>query len=325
MKKIVCAALVFSAAGILFAAGGREKAAPATDWPSGPVQLVVPSKPGGGTDIQARIFANYLQGKIGKPVVVLDQDSGGGTVAYETVRTAKPDGLTLLFFHTSIIVNYHTGRYDHPISDFTTIANMQSYPPQVYAVSSKAKWNNMKEFVEDARKNPGKYVFGVALGGTSHFIAGQIMMSENVDLKLVEASAEVDKVAAIQGGHIDMGNLGASAARQYIQAGKMKVLALIDPGRDPAFPEFIPAVEQGVNTSWQAPLILWGPPNMDQAIVEKINAACKDMEKDPTALDQLVKLSSRYKYMNVEDSQKFVQSEDEKIGALAKKLGLAKK
>ena len=222
-----------------------------------------------------------------------------------------------------MLVNYHTGKYDHSLSDFTTVAVAQSYPPQVYAVAADAPWNTMKDFVADARKNPGKLSVGIALGGTTHFIAGTIIMNENVDLKLVEAANEVDKVAAIQGGFIDLGNLGTASAKQYVEAGKMKVLCLIDPVPDPQFPEFIPAVDQGVNISWIAPLVLWGPKGMDPAVVDAINAATKEMGNDPKVKDQLAKMSSAFMYRNVADAQKLISDEDRKIGALADKLGIA--
>lgn len=294
-------------------------------WPTGAIKLVIPSKAGGGTDVMGRIFADYLQRKTGAPVAVINQPGGGGTVGYEMVRTAKPDGQTLLFMHTSIMIHAHTGRYPHPMSDFTPIAMGQIYPSQVYAVAPDAPWNTLKDFVDDARANPGKLTVGVSLGGTTHFMAGLIEQSENVKLKMVEASAEVDKVAAIQGGHIDMGNLGARSAEQFVAEHKMKVLALTDPEPNPDFPEFVPAVDQGVNVSWQTPLIVFGPAGMDPATVEAINEATRGMADDPAMRDSLKKMSSSYVYRNVADTRAYVDKEDERIAQLAEKLGIAAK
>ena len=325
MKKTVSILLcLLAAVSMLTAEGNSEKGAEA-QWPRGPVQIIVGARAGGGTDLMARVFSDYLQRELGSPVVVVNQPAGGGTVAYEQVRTAKTDGQTLLFMHTGMLIYNHTGRYDHPVSDFTTIAIAQSYPPQVYAVAPDAPWENMKEFVEDARQNPGKRTVGVALGGTTHFIAGTIMMEENVELKLVEAASEVDKVAAIQGGHIDLGNLGSSSAAQYEEAGKMKVLCLIDPTPDPKYPQYVPAIDQGLNFSWIAPLVVWGPKGMDPAIVEKINTATRNMGTDPGVQEQLKKMSSAYTYYTVKEAQELIRKEDEKIAALAEKLGLAAK
>ena len=323
MKRIGIILLCLLLASAFVMAEGSSEKGSAPQWPKGPVQIVVGAKAGGGTDLMARIFSDYLQRELNSPVVVINQPAGGGTVAYEQVRTSKPDGQTLLFMHTGMLIFSHTGRYDHPLSDFTTVALAQAYPPQVYAVAPDAPWNSMKDFVEDARKNPGKRTVGVSLGGATHFIAGTIILNENVDLKLVEASSEVDKVAAIQGGHIDIGNLGTSSAAQFVEAGKMKVLCLIDPTQDPKHPEYVPAIEQGVNVSWYSPLVVWGPKGMDPSVVEKINAATKNMGTDPKVQEQLAKMSSAYTYYNVQEAQELVQKEDDKIKALAEKLGIA--
>lgn len=294
----------------------------AQDWPNGPVKLLVPAKPGGGSDIMSRIYADYLQKQIGSPVVVVNQPAGGGSVAFEELRNAAPDGQTLVFYHIGIIISSHTGRYDHPISDFTTVSVAQAYPPQVLAVAPDAPWNSLKDFTDDAREHPGERIMGVTLGSASHFIAGQIEQSAGVKLKLVEASSEVDKVAAIQGGHIDIGNLGAGPAAQYVQAGDMKVLALLTPDADPKYPDFIPAQAQGVDLGdWSSPNIVWGPPGMDPALVEKINAALKDMGSDKETMDRLAKADSSFTYRDVAASQKVVDGLDERFGALAKSLG----
>ncbi|WP_425101768.1 Bug family tripartite tricarboxylate transporter substrate binding protein [Tropicibacter sp. S64] len=296
----------------------------AEGWPDKTVQLIVPSKPGGGTDVMARIFADYLGRQTGGDVVVVNVDGGGGAIAYNQVMTAKPDGYTILYNHTGLLAGYHTGHSDIGLDSFTTIGIAQNYAPQVYAVAPDAPWNTMKDFVEDARVHPGERTVAVSLGRTTHFIAGLIMMNEDVDLKLLEASAEVDKVAAIQGGHIEMGNLGAGSAKQYEQAGDMKVLCLLDPEPHPAYPEYETCIQQGVNVSWLAPLVLWGPPDMDPALVAEINAATAGMADDATAQEALAKADSVFVYYDVDAANAMMKAEDEKIAALAEKLGLAR-
>lgn len=288
------------------------------------MQLIVPSKPGGGTDVMARIFADYLSRETGGDVVVVNVDGGGGSIAYNQVMGAKPDGHTILFNHTGLIAGYHTGHSDISVDDFTTIAFAQSYPPQVYAVAPDADWQTLKDYVDDAKAHPGKRSVAVSLGRTTHFIAGLMMMNEGIDLRLLEASAEVDKVAAIQGGHIEMGNLGAGAGKQYEASGDMKVLCLLDPEPHPAYPEYQTCVDQGVNVSWLAPLVLWGPPGMDPALVTEIDAATQAMATDPKTQESLAKADSVFTYHDVAATQALIAEEDAKIGKLAATLGIAR-
>ncbi|MCB1387968.1 MAG: tripartite tricarboxylate transporter substrate binding protein [Rhodobacteraceae bacterium] len=306
-----------------FALALAATSAGAQTWPNGPVQIIIPSRPGGGTDIMGRIFADYLQRATGASVAVINQPEGGGTVAQESVRTSAPDGQTLLFQHTGMLVAYQTGRYDHPVSDFTTLGIAQSYPPQVFAVAADAPWNTMREFVDQARAHPGEYTVGVSLGGTTHFIAGTIMMNEEVDLRLVEASAEVDKVAGIQGGFITLGNLGAGSARQYVAAGDMKVLCLIDPTPNPRYPEFETCIDQGVNVSWIAPLVVWGPAGIDPAIADRINAVIRGMGDDATTTEQLASADSSFAPYTLAEADAIIEHENTTIDALARHLGLS--
>lgn len=296
----------------------------ATEWPTKPVQIIVPSKPGGGTDVMARIFSDYLARESGGDVVVVNVAGGGGSIAYNQVMTAEPDGHTILYNHTGLLAGYHTGHSDISLGDFTTIGIAQSYAPQVYAVAADAPWDTMKEFVDDARAHPGDRTVAVSLGRTTHFIAGLIMMNESVDLKLLEASAEVDKVAAIQGGHIEMGNLSAGSAKQYEAAGDMKVLCLLDPEPHSAYPEYETCIQQGVNVSWLAPLVLWGPKGMDAGLVEAINSATAGMAEDAAAQDALKKADSVFVYYDVGAAADLLASEDAKIKSLAEVLGLAR-
>jgi len=298
-------------------------AATAQSWPDGAIRLIIPSRPGGGTDIMGRIFADYLQRTTGAAVAVINQPEGGGIVAQETVRNAAPDGQTLLFQHTVMLVTYETGRYDHPLSAFTTLGIAQSYPPQVFAVAPDAPWETMRDFIDDARQNPGRHTVGVSLGGTTHFIAGVIMMNEGVDLRLVEASAEVDKVAGIQGGHITLGNLGAGPARQYVQSGDMRVLCLIDPTPNERYPEFPTCIDQGVDVSWIAPLVVWGPAGIDPAIAAQINTVIAGMGDDPLTRQQLDTADSSFQPYDLDEAQALLDHERETIAALARHLGLS--
>ncbi len=333
MKKsrIVSVFAASALAALAFAGGAKEGpakdgAAPAkVEWPTGTVQVYVPAKAGGSSDIHARVFAQYMQEATGKPFVVVNQPAGGGSVSYEAVRTAKPDGNTLVFTHTGIIVNYYTGVYDNPIGDFTPVAILQSMPAQVYGVAPNSKWANFKDFVEDAKANPDKVKIGVQMGATTHLIAGNIMRELGIKLKLVQAGDEVEKVAALQGGFIDIANLGAGSAAQYIQAGKMKVVGSLDNVVDSKYPQFIPVKDQGFDVGWASDMCLFGPAGMDPALVARINELTKAYGENPAVKEKLMNMASRFVYRDVAATADYIKKEDAKIGTIAKDLGLSKR
>ena len=137
----------------------------ATDWPNGAVQIYVPSKAGGFADAHARLVATYLQQKLDNPFVVVNQATGSGTVAYANVMNAKPDGYTLLMFHTSFPVACYTGVFKgDPDKDFTTIAAMQNAGNGAIVCSAKAPWNTLNDLVADAKKKARKNKMGCSEG-----------------------------------------------------------------------------------------------------------------------------------------------------------------
>ncbi|WP_439562858.1 Bug family tripartite tricarboxylate transporter substrate binding protein [Roseinatronobacter sp.] len=295
----------------------------AQQWPKGPIHLVVPSSPGGGTDIMGRILADHLQKATSAPVVVINQPGGGGMVAFEQVRNAAPDAQTLLINHTGMLVMYHTGRYSQPLADFTTLGVAMSYPPQVYAVNANAPWQTIGDFVDDARANSDQRTIGVSLGGTTHFIAGSMMLNQDISLRLVEAGPEVDKISGIQGGHIDIGNLGAATAQQFVDAGDMRVLCMITPEPDPEYPEFRPCVEEGVDLNWVSPLVVWGPPGIDPDVALAVNEAISSMADDPDTMARLKATNSQFTPHDLDRSQAAIAALDDHIAQLASHLGLA--
>lgn len=324
--KFAAAVLLSALAASAFAGASSDSGSKAAaSWPTGPVQIYVPARAGGSSDIHGRVFAQYMQEATGKPFVVVNQPGGGGSVSYEAVRTAKGDGSTLVFTHTGIITNYYTGVYDHPMSEFTTLAILQSMPSQVYGVSPNSKWSSFKDFVEDAKANPEKYKIGVQMGATSHLIAGNVMKELGIKLKLAQAGDEVEKVAALQGGFIDIANLASSAAAQYIQAGKMKVVGSLENVLDPSYPQFVPVKDQGYDVGWAADFCLFGPKDMDPALVARINALTKEFGTNPAVQEKLKNMGSRYSYRSVAEAAEYVKKEDAKIGSVAKDLGLSKR
>ncbi|WP_316858730.1 tripartite tricarboxylate transporter substrate binding protein [uncultured Cohaesibacter sp.] len=306
------------------AIGMSLSTAVAQDWPNGPIKMIVPTRPGGGSDISARIFADYMQRKTGASIAVVNQPVGGGNVAFEELLQAKPDGQTLVFYHIGIIINSNTGRYNRSLDEFTTIISGQVYPPQVLAASGDAPWNSLEEFVEAAQKDgPGKHIMGVTFGSASHLVAAEVMKASGIKLKLVEASSEVDKVAALQGGQIDLGIMGITSAKQYVDAGQLKVLAILADKKHAKYPDFIPAKDQNVPMSdWTSPTFLWGPPGMDPALVKKINESMKDFGNDPVSKERLAKSDSSFTYMTVEESNALMHEKDKLYSELAKSVGL---
>lgn len=303
-------------------------AAHAGNWPSGSVQLIVPAKPGGGTDAAARVIAAALGEKTGGNFVVVNNPGGGGAIAAEQVRSAAPDGTTLLFFHTGILSSYHTGGYDHsPIEEFAIAIAMPVAGSYSLAVPADSPYQTMADLVQATKDNPEKITLGVQLRGSSHFMAGLIAMSSGSQFRVVEAGSDADKLVQLQGNQINAALVNTPGALQYVQKGDLRVLATIagTPDRDKNAPDLPSMAELGyADAVYGLDFLILGPKGMDAADVEAVNAAFTAVLADDEITAQLAKMRMPISAMSVADSQTRLKSSDKRVKATAQLLGLAK-
>ncbi|MCO6384653.1 tripartite tricarboxylate transporter substrate binding protein [Oceanicola sp. 502str15] len=321
MKTLGATALAALSLGVMPAA------AQAQEWPSGSVQLVVPAKPGGGTDAAARVLAAALSEQTGGDFVVVNTPGGGGAVAAEQVRTAAPDGQQLLFYHTSLIATYHTGGYDqNPLEEFSLLAAMPVGGSYALAVGADAPYETMGDLMQAATDNPGKITLGVQIRGSSHFMAGLIEMGNDAKFRVVEAGSDADKLVQLQGGQIQAALINTPGTLQYVENGDLRILATISgqPDRDPNAPDYPSAAELGFeNAVYGLDFLVFGPKGMDQGMAEQINAAFGAVLDDPEVSGQLEKMRFPVSHLGLAESRARTVDADKRLGATAKALGLS--
>jgi tripartite-type tricarboxylate transporter receptor subunit TctC len=313
--------LVFAGCGASSSSSSPKKE---VKWPSS-VQLVVAATAGGFADAHARIITQYLQKATGVPFAVVNQADGGGIVAYDTVKNAKPDGSVLLFYHSNFIIACETGVYDaDPVADFTTVAWMEPGGIQVVVVSAKSPYKTLDDYVNAALAKPGQVSFGMQTGGASHFIGALLGKDKGVEFNFIEAGNQTEKIVSVLGGYLDACNISPNAAKQYELSGDMRVLCSTSAYDDPFYPEYKTAVSQGYpSAAFDADYWLIGPKGMDPALVELINGALKGLETDPEIKDALAKQGSVYTWRSPEDSLARMTQQAEALRDVAKSLGLA--
>lgn len=294
----------------------KNESQEAQKWPTGDVTLVVPAAAGGGTDIFARIVANYMQSKTGYNFTVLNQDSGGGMVAYENVRNSKPDGNTLLFWHTGFYVNNYSGTYQYnPNTDFTPISMLSSKnSTQVFVVSAKSEWNNIEDLANAAKAAPNTITYGCQKGGSAQLVAEILMQETESELRLVDAASQTDKITGVVGGNIDVAAISTGAAAQYVDSGDLKVIGIVDKASDPMYPDFTSAVDQGYeNLFWTQNLCIFGPAGIEQSLTESIAAAFDGFSEDETAAKQMEDAKMVMYFLPYEESKAAFVEYDELV------------
>lgn len=323
LKSIITATLTATAL-----TAGSFGLAQAEGWKAGTVKLIVPAKPGGGTDSGARIIAVALEKAIGSPVIVVNNVTGGGAVAAEQVRTAKPDGHTLLYYHTGLVVKYHTGGYTHsPVTDFTTVASLPVGGSFSLAVPANSPYKTAEEFIAATKAKPNKLTLGVQLRGGSHFMSALLQMDSDAKYRIVEAGSDADKFVQLQGNQIDAAIVNTPGTLTYVKSGDLRILATIagTPARDPGAPDSPSLSELGYKKAvYGTDFLILGPLGMDKSVVEKINAAVGTALSDESVSGKLAKMRMPVSHTSVEVGKARLTDSNGKVKVIAEMLGMAK-
>ena len=255
-------------------------------WPTKPVTVVVPFPAGGGTDAFARPLSGQFAKLTGKQLIVDNRGGAGGTLGASIAAKAAPDGYTLFMgaVHHTIAPSMYP-KLDYDIEkDFVPLALMANVPQVVVVNPKRAETQNIKAFIEYARKNPGKLNYGSAGAGTSHHLAGELFKQQTKTfITHIPYRGAGPALQDLIAGNVDMmfDGLGSSAA--HIKGGRIKALMVSGSKRNPAFPDVPSAAEVGLPdytvTTWYG---LWAPKgtpaDIQARIVEELRKAAASDE-----------------------------------------------
>ncbi len=232
---------------LALAAAFAPFSAHAQTWPAHPVRLMVPFPPGGATDIVGRLVGAKMQDVWGQPVVIENKPGAGTVVGTEYVARSAPDGYTLGTVVTAYVINPSL-RSDLPYDTLRDLAGVTQVSVQhlVMAAYPGFPANNIRELIALAKKEPGKLAYATPGSGTAMHLSVELLKtSTGIDLVHVPykggAPAQQDVIA----GRVPILMDVLYAVQPLIKSGKIKVLALLSPQRDPDAPEF-PVVSETV-------------------------------------------------------------------------------
>ncbi len=290
MKRLIIAAAMV--AGFIVAAAPPA----AAEWPADrPIRVLVGFGPGGGTDIVTRIIAQPLSELLHQTIVVENKPGAGGSLASDLVAKAAKDGYTASMIstgHTVSAVMIKSIRYD-AVKDFAAVA-MVANSAFVIVARKDFPANDIKGLVALAKASPGKLNFAsVGVGSTQHFAGELLRQRTGIDVKHIPYRGTPGVLAALLAKQVDYAVELAHAVRGQVQAGELKILAVGTPARWPTIPNVPTVAESGVPgyavTGWYGWVYPAGTP---QAIVDKTNAALRQVLGRPEIRDQLAKVGA---------------------------------
>jgi len=316
--------LMHSAAAITLLLGLGSAFAQA--YPSRPVTLIVPWPAGGSTDRHLRGLAEIASKYLGQNIVVENKPGGGGTIGpSQMALSAKPDGYTVSQFPMGMLRIPHMQKSPwNPLTDFTYIIGVTGYTFGL-TVRADSPYKSFNEYIEAARKEPGKVDYAsTGIGTTPHLNIEEVAINAKVTLNHVPFKGNADSTQALLGGHV-MAQSDATGWDKYVDGGQMRLLVTFGDTRTKRWPGVPTAKELGYGVVSTSPYGIAGPKGMDPAVVKTLHDAFKKAIDDPKHLELLAQLSQDVWYLNSEDYTKWVRDTFGKEKALIERLGLAAK
>lgn len=297
----------------------------ASDFPTKPINVVVPFAPGGSLDISTRPFCEVLSKKTGFPSVLLNKPGSGSLVGSEFVSKSKPDGHTILVFTLSLILR----QIIDPKIEIDVFKDLEPVArffmqPLVVVAKGDSKLQTIDDLVDFARKNPGKLSMGSAgVGATSHFSGELIKKSAKIDFKHVPFNGDGPNITALMGGHIDFLVTSAPAIQGKVASGDLRLLATLSDTRLPDYIEIPTMKERGftdaVMYSWFA---FMAPPGTSKEIVQKLDGYIKATLKDDFIQRTFEKIGFQEAYLSSQEVPGFMRSEYERFKQIAVSQGI---
>src|SRR2546429_2089471 len=198
-------------------------------YPAKPVTLIIPFPPGGSTDIIGRIAADGMARELGQPLVVDNRGGAGGAIGAKAIADAAPDGYTLgiatISTHVVNPIVRTDLRYDS-LKDFSFISQIAAVP-NVVSIHPSVPAQNMAEFIDYARKNPGKLNFGTpGIGSLGHLLGETFKYSAKVNLTHVPYRGAGPALNDALGGQVQVLFDNLPSSLPHIQSGKLRALAV---------------------------------------------------------------------------------------------------
>lgn len=296
-------------------------------YPNRPIEFIIPFPPGGPADTSARIIQPPMSAALGVPIVLQNKAGGGGALAGDYVAKSKPDGYTV-FAATNAPVTIGTAVQDlsYKPTDFTPVGE---YMVDVSVIVAKAggAWKTLDEFVDYAKKNPGKLSYGSAgLGTVSFFMFELFKVSYGLDITHVPFQGGGPTKNAIMGGHVTVASGGLNSFAPLIKSGDLIALGTSAARRLATFPSVPTMAEKGApDASLNIWMALFVPAKTPKDVVEKLSRALEKTMKDPGVISAADKAGLIAEYHDSETTRKLVETEHAAVKKVVDKLGIGKK
>jgi tripartite-type tricarboxylate transporter receptor subunit TctC len=286
-KSRMLMTLILAAWGVQVSASS----APAQQYPTGPIRLIVTFAAGGSSDVLARSVAKAMSEGLGQTIVVENRAGAGGNIGATAAARSDADGYTALFGTNGTLAIgpalYKNLQYD-PVHDLAPVGMLHQLP-NVLIVHPSVPATSLQELIDYAHGNPGKLTFASAGVGSASHLAGELLKAAaNIDILHVPYKGGGAAMPDLLAGRVSMMIETIPNALPAVRSGMLRALGVTTPVRSSAAPDLPTLAEAGLPgfevSSWTG---LFVPAGTPRAIIERLNAETIRIARDPAYLEQI--------------------------------------
>lgn len=289
-----------------------------------PLKLVVGFAPGGGVDTLARILAQQLASPLGRAVVVENRPGAGGTIAADTVSRAAPDGNTLLFADTSLLlaphiyskVNFKTDQSFAPVA-------MLGQTALALVVPAQSPSRSLTELITRARNEPGQLTYATVGFGSMHHLAGELLKAQTgTDFVHVPYKGGGPATQAVAAGQVSSAISSLPPVISQADAGRVRILAVLSAQRFPGLPN-TPSMSETLPGFDATPsLFLLAPAGTSPAALAELEAAVPVALRDPKVREAFLVQGASIDYRPAAELAEWLPKEERRWADLIKNSNL---
>ncbi len=297
-------------------------AALAQQYPSKPIHMMVTVGPGSPQDVVTRVLVTKAAQVLGQPFVITNNGAAGGAVALASVARAKPDGYQLISNGTPMVTMVPQIRaVPYKLQDFEPIMHFGAGQYGL-AILADSPWKTLREFVEFAKRNPGKVSYGtLEIGTFLHTAMYVIQKQEGIDWIHVPYPGGGAATTALLGGHITAES-GAAALFQLARAGKVRLLATYGERRSRLLPDVPTLRELGYDFRLANLIMLAAPKGTPMPIVRQLDAVFRKAMEDPEFIQAMEKYETEIVYRGPEELRAYLDEMYAAYGKMAKEFNI---
>ncbi len=259
-----------------------------SNYPEKPIQLLLPTNPGGDIDQNGRLMAKNIEQYLGQPMVPVNVSGGGGAIASQQMLEAEADGYTFMLTNLALFTSYAAGTNPYSYADFKPVATTSMTDSLIFVVSKDSPVQTVDELKEALVNDPGSITFSATFGAPSQFHGVAVEQATGGQFKKIDIGSGSDKTISMLSGQVNVLSSTYSLMKDYLTTGEAIALGSICAERSEFAPDIATFTEQGIDLGpgFAATYILLAKPGTPDDVIEKVVTAIEEMMADEAVLEE---------------------------------------